>query len=163
MSNNLFLLGRPIPQLDPFTDVCGLAATILGEEAASTPEGVQNIMNLRSFVFGTKNGYDQDFPTTDGCGASPTPPAPTTPSPTTPPPAPGDCTSYTNKGDCNNAINCVWSGHPSNGSCGDGGDSAPPPSPTPGQDCPTCSGLGGGACNSCPNCSWGGGKLGCQG
>ena len=155
------MLGLPIPQLDPFTDAAGLAGTILGE-GASTPAQVQNIMIANSFDFGTKNGYGQLFPTTTGCGTSPTPPTPTPPTDSPPPPAPGDCTSYTQKSVCQEN-NCVWEGHPQRGSCGDGSDSPPPPSPTPGGDCSTCSGLGGGACNKCPNCSWGGGSRGCQG
>lgn len=153
------------PNLILFTGIAGQVAVILGEGAASTPAQVQDIMNQRSFVFGTEAGLPQDFPTTvnTGCGGSPTPPTP--PSPTPPTPATGNCSSYTQKSDCNNAINCVWSGHPQSGTCGDGSgspptDTNPPPSPTPG-GCTTCSGLTGGACKSCPNCSWSGNQ-GCS-
>ena len=126
-------------------------------------------MLASSFVFGTKNGLEQLFPTTTGCGANPAPtptpppPSPTTPTDSPPPPAPGDCTSYTQKSVCQEN-NCVWTGHPRSGSCGDGSGTPPtdsPPPPSPG-GCTTCSGLGGGDCNKCPNCSWGGGSRGCQ-
>lgn len=172
VSNNLFLLGLPIPQLDPFTDIAGQAAVVLGEGSATSPPQVQSIMNTKSFTFGTKNGFDQIFSTTTGCGVSPPPPppAPTTPTPPTdspppPSPTPAGCSSYNQKSLCQEN-GCVWNGHPDpsrGGYCGDGGtpptDSPPPPSPG---GCTTCSGLGGGACKSCPNCSWGG-KQGCLG
>jgi hypothetical protein len=155
------VLGLPIPQHDPFTDIAGVAATILGE-GASSPAQVQNAMESSSFVFGTYAGLPQDFPTTTGCGASPPPPpAPTTPTDSPPPPAPAGCTSYTQKSVCQEN-GCVWTGKPKTGSCG-GGESPPtdsPPPPSPG-GCTNCSGLGGGACKSCPNCSWGGNR-GCN-
>ena len=152
------------PQLDPFTDIAGQAAAILGEGSASSPAQVQSAMNLLSFIFGTKNGVEQIFPTTTGCGASPPPPAPTTPTDSPPPPSPtpAGCTSYTQKNVCQEN-GCVWTGHPQSGSCGDGSGTPPtdsPPPPSPG-GCTTCSGLGGGACKSCSNCSWGGNQ-GCN-
>ncbi len=65
------------------------------------------------------------------------------------------CSDYTSKGDCNNDLDCEWSGSPKNGSCGDAGGTEPPSncSDYDGTDAATCDAAG---------CRWNKKKLTCN-